>query len=265
MAGALIVQRWLAASAAARYLLGPVLLAGAVVGFAPLYSAWYPLAALGAIDPIPESVAVPAFWVANALRALVPIAMLVGILRQRGSRAAVADAIATVGSSTSPDDLEAALGQALRDPSLRVLVWSEDRSAYVDGHGAPAEVPAAGAPTAATLVPGPDGPLALLVHDRALAEDPALLAAGVAVVRLVVDNGRLNRELGRQLEEVRASRARIVESGDAERRRIERDLHDGVQQRLLALALSLRRAAAEGGDPAMATRSDAAPTRRSAS
>ena len=169
VAGALIVQRWLAASAAARYLLGPVLLAGAVVGFAPLYSAWYPLAALGAIDPIPESVAVPAFWVANALRALVPIAMLVGILRQRGSRAAVADAIATVGSSTSPDDLEAALGQALRDPSLRVLVWSEERSAYVDGHGDPAEVPEHGAPTAATLVPGRDGPLALLVHDRALA------------------------------------------------------------------------------------------------
>jgi signal transduction histidine kinase len=101
-------------------------------------------------------------------------------------------------------------------------------------------------------VPGPDGPLALLVYDRALAEDPALLAAGVAVARLVLDNGRLNRELGRQLDQVRASRARIVESGDAERRRIERDLHDGVRQRLLALALSLRRAAAQADDPAIA-------------
>ena len=252
VAGALIVQRWLAASAPARYLLGPVLLAGAVVGFAPLYSAWYPLAALGLIAPIPEAVAVPAFWVANALRALVPITMLIGILRQRGARAAVADVIANVGSSTSPSQLEAALGEALRDPSLRVLAWSEDRSAYVDGHGDPAEVPSAGASTTATPVPGPDGPLALLVHDRALSEDPALLAAGVAVVRLVMDNGRLNRELGRQLEEVRASRARIVESGDAERRRIERDLHDGVQQRLLALALSLRRASTQGDDPAVA-------------
>lgn len=251
LAGVLIVQRWLAASPPARHLPGPVLLAGAVVGFAPLYGTWYPLSQWGLIDPIPEAATVPVFWVANALRALVPIAMLVGILRQRSSRAAVADAIATVGPATSPTDLEAALGQALGDPSLRVLAWSADRSAYVDRHGDPAVLPAAGAPTAATPVMGPDGSLALLVHDRALAEDPALLAAGVSVTRLVMDNGRLNRELRRQLDEVRASRARIVESGDAERRRIERDLHDGVQQRLLALALSLRRTAVEAADPAM--------------
>ncbi len=96
----------------------------------------------------------------------------------------------------------------------------------------------------ATLVPGADGPLAAIVHDRALAEDPALVAAGVNVTRLVIDNRRLSRRLQLQLDEVRASRTRIVEAGDAERRRIERDLHDGVQQRLLALALALRRAGA---------------------
>ena len=111
VAGVLIAQRWLAASALARHLLGPVLLAGAVVGFAPLYGAWYPFSQWGLIDPLPEAVAVPAFWVANALRALVPIAMLVGILRQRSSRAAVAGAIATVGPATSPTDLEAALSR----------------------------------------------------------------------------------------------------------------------------------------------------------
>jgi signal transduction histidine kinase len=86
--------------------------------------------------------------------------------------------------------------------------------------------------------------LAVLIHDPALDQDPSLVAAGVAVTRLAIDNERLGLELGRQLEEVRASRARIVEAGDAERRRIERDLHDGIQQRLVTLAMALRRAGA---------------------
>ena len=71
-----------------------------------------------------------------------------------------------------------------------------------------------------------------------------LVAAGVAMTRLVIEHQQLSRQLLRQLDEVRASRVRILEAGDAERRRIEHDLHDGVQQRLLALALSLRRASA---------------------
>jgi signal transduction histidine kinase len=87
--------------------------------------------------------------------------------------------------------------------------------------------------------------LAVIVHDPALDEDPGLVSAGVAVTRFAIDNERLGLEISRQLEEVRASRARIVEAGDAERRRIERNLHDGVQQRLVALAMALRRA---GGD-----------------
>jgi signal transduction histidine kinase len=84
--------------------------------------------------------------------------------------------------------------------------------------------------------------LAVLVHDPALDEDPGLVSSGVAVARLAIDNEQLGLEIGRQLEEVRASRSRIVAAGDAERRRIEQDLHDGVQQRLVALAISLRRA-----------------------
>jgi signal transduction histidine kinase len=82
----------------------------------------------------------------------------------------------------------------------------------------------------------------MLVHDPALAEDPALVDAGVAVTRLVIQNQRLSQEVRDQLARVIDSRARIVEAGDVERRRIERDLHDGVQQRLVALALALRRA-----------------------
>ena len=243
--GALLVQRWRSSSQPARRLLGPVVLAGAAMSFAPLYASWFPLSQLGLVSPLPEDLAVPAFWLTNGLRALVPIAMLVGILRQRRSRSAVADAIASVGQAPSSSELAGALARAFGDPSLRVLAWDEQAHAYADGAGVAVSLPVGAGPQMVTEVTSGDRPLAVIVHDRALAEDPSLIAAAVAVTRLVAENQRLNAELVRQLEEVRASRARIVEAGDAERLRIERDLHDGVQQRLLALALSLRRAESE--------------------
>jgi signal transduction histidine kinase len=88
-------------------------------------------------------------------------------------------------------------------------------------------------------------PLAAILHDPALAEDPGLVPAVAAAVRLAVDNERLAAEVRSQLNEVQASRARIVEASDAERRRVERNLHDGAQQRLVALSLALRRAQAQ--------------------
>jgi len=103
-----------------------------------------------------------------------------------------------------------------------------------------------------TLLAHDGAPLAAVVHDAALVEEPGLLAAVVAAVRLTVQHERLEQEVARQLEDVRASRARIVEAGDMERRRIERDLHDGTQQRLVALALRSRRAADGADDPSAA-------------
>jgi signal transduction histidine kinase len=85
-------------------------------------------------------------------------------------------------------------------------------------------------------------PLAAILHDPALSEDPGLVPAVAAAVRLAVDNERLTAEVRSQLDEVRASRSRIVEASDAERRRVERNLHDGAQQRLVALSFALRRA-----------------------
>jgi len=94
--------------------------------------------------------------------------------------------------------------------------------------------------------------VAALVHDAALADEPELLEATVAAARLAIDNARLQAEVRAQLEEVRASRARIVRAGDVERQRIERNLHDGAQQRLLALSFALRLAQSRaGGDAAL--------------
>jgi signal transduction histidine kinase len=83
-------------------------------------------------------------------------------------------------------------------------------------------------------------PVAALVHDQALLERPRLLQAAGAAARLALENERLQAELRAQLVELRASRARIISAGDDERRRLERDLHDGAQQRLLSLGLALQ-------------------------
>ena len=85
--------------------------------------------------------------------------------------------------------------------------------------------------------------LAVLVHDRTIdEEDPGLVEAVASAARLAIENEQLTARVRAQLEEVRASRARIVEAGDEERRKVERDLHDGAQQRLVALAMRLERA-----------------------
>ena len=87
---------------------------------------------------------------------------------------------------------------------------------------------------------GESGPLAALVHDPAVLEDEGLAEAAGAAARLALERARLQAELRAQLEAVRESRARIVQAGDEQRRKIERDLHDGAQQRLVSIGLALR-------------------------
>lgn len=241
-AGVLIVRRWLASSAPMRRLIGPVAAAGAALALADTYRGYYPFTQLQLAPSIPDDIAQPLAWVLNVIRAFVPLGILVGILRLQETRSAIAQAVADVGDAPSSSTLRDSLARALRDPALRVLTWDEDGAGYRDENGQLLPLPLSSPLATVTPVDTAGRRLAVLVHDAALDQDPSLVAAGVAVTRLAIDNERLGLELGRQLEEVRASRARIVEAGDAERRRIERDLHDGVQQRLVALAMALRRA-----------------------
>jgi signal transduction histidine kinase len=124
-----------------------------------------------------------------------------------------------------------------------LLPWSAAAGGYVDPSGRRVE-PEPSPGRAVTLVDGDGTPLAALVHDEALIEDPGLVSAVSAAVRLTVDNERLRHELEDRLDDLAASRARIIAAADAERRRIERDLHDGTQQRLVTIALRLRLALA---------------------
>ena len=103
-----------------------------------------------------------------------------------------------------------------------------------------------------TVLDSDGTPIAALIHDPALDSEPELLESAAAAAQLAIDNARLQAEVRSQLREVRASRARIVEAGDRERRRVERNLHDGAQQRLvtLSMALGMIRDRAGGSAPA---------------
>jgi signal transduction histidine kinase len=176
-------------------------------------------------------------WLGQAV-ALVALAL--GVcwewVRGRRIRSALARLVVELGASPPPGGLGAALAETLGDSSLTLLYRLPD-GRRVDAGGHPAEPDERQAVT--SLVRG-GRPVALLVHRPGLLDDPGLVEEIAAVARLALDNERLQAEVRARLEDLRASRARIVERGDAERRRLERDMHDGAQQCLVSLALSLR-------------------------
>jgi signal transduction histidine kinase len=177
----------------------------------------------------------------------IPFAFLVGLLRTRLHRGAVADLVVELGSSPSPGRVRDAIARTLGDPSLRLGFWLPDGERYVDPDGQTLDLE--NGPTRAISVLEHDGQrLAALAHDPSLLDERELLDAVGAAASLALENARLQAELRAQLAEVRASRARIVEAGDAERRRLERDLHDGAQQRLLGIRLALQLARGQAAD-----------------
>jgi signal transduction histidine kinase len=165
-----------------------------------------------------------------AAAAAMPLGFVLGLARERLDRARVSDLVVQL-AHTPVAALGPALAQALGDPHAQLVTTTE-----VDQKGRPA--PADG--TRFTPVGDPAAPVAFLRHDSNLDTQPDLLASVSAAVGLALDNARLREEILAQLAEVRASRERLVEAGDTARRRLERDLHDGAQQQLIALGLSLR-------------------------
>ena len=169
----------------------------------------------------------------------IPIALLFGVLRARLAHAAVGDLVLEL-EGKPPAAVHGALARALGDPTLKVAFWLPERRAYVDAAGEPVSLPPESSDHAVTVLESDGEPLAALVHDPVLRDEPGLVAAAGAAARLALENERLHAQLRAQLAEVRRSRERIASAADAERRRIERDLHDGAQQRLVALGLTLK-------------------------
>jgi signal transduction histidine kinase len=163
-------------------------------------------------------------------------------VRTRVQRRAVARIATSLGQAPPPGSLQAALAKAVGDPELQIAYWLPAAQRHVDANGKPVAEPAARPGRAITALVRDGRQIALVTHTAAL---PDLERELGAAVRLALENERLQAEVLAQLDQLRASRVRIVETGDAERRRLERDLHDGAQQRLLALSYDLRLARAQ--------------------
>src|SRR5207244_3056612 len=175
------------------------------------------------------------FWWQIASFIALPLALLAGLLRARLARATVGDLVLEL-QHAPPHGLRGALARALDDPTLDVALWLPDRHVYVNAAGRPVDLPVGEAGRAITYLDHEGEPLAALVHDPSLLDEPKLVQAAGAAARMALENARLQADMRAQLAKVQESRVRIVAAADDERRRIERDLHDGAQQRLVAIA-----------------------------
>jgi signal transduction histidine kinase len=172
---------------------------------------------------------------------LAPIAFLSGLLSARLARADLGDLLVELHSDPAPADLRDALARALRDPSLTLAYWLPEFKRWTDSDGRPMRLPDRGSEQAVTLIERDGVPVAALLHHPALSDEPELLDAVSAGAGIALENGRLQAELKARLDELRGSRGRVIEAGQKERQRLERNLHDGAQQRLIALSLELGR------------------------
>ena len=245
VAGLAVWRLW-RATVTARRALWPVLLPAALVGAA---EGAYAVALLRTPAENPERTVFAVLFVARAVSV---IGLAAGIawtvLRARRLRASVARLAVERQAADPAVPLRDALAHALGDPTLQVAYPLPGSGRPVDARGAPVALPVGGSDRAVTQIVRDGEPVAVVTHDATLLDGPALAREIGAAARLAVDNERLRAAVLAQLDDLRASRARIVEAGDAERRRLERNLHDGAQQRLLALSYELRLARSGAGD-----------------
>jgi signal transduction histidine kinase len=224
----LVLQRVHALGRPARRAQAPLLLAAAITALAGLaWLAW--VIATDARMPRLETIA-------RAIAMTIPVGIVVGIGWSRLRRPQASELVVELRSETE-HTMRERLARALGDPTLDVAYRLGD-GRYVDAAGRPIQLPQR-ADRAVTAVTAKGEEIASLVHDPALLDEPALVESVRATAALVLENERLAAEVRSQLAEVRASRGRIVTAADAERRRIERNLHDGAQQRLVTLSVAL--------------------------
>jgi signal transduction histidine kinase len=232
----ILARRWAAASRLQRQALAPVLISGGLVMV--LLWIWY----AGLLLRIDLDVAQALEDARYVVLATVPFAFLVGLMRSRVAGAtAVSQVVARLGDpSMRRSGICRVLGEALEGTTVEIAFWDGDRGEYVGHDGRRVELPPKDSELVVTPLEAGDELVAVLISDAAHDEEHELVRAVAAAATLTLENERLASDLRAKVEELSASRTRIVESGDAARRRLERDLHDGAQQRLVSLALSLR-------------------------
>ncbi len=238
LVGVLLIVRLVRGDGATRRAVAPTIFAGVVL--APVYVVQQ-LGMLG--SPL-------GVWVGIGVHVLIPFSVLAGLAWSRWHRVAAADLVRELPEDIRGDALESALGRCLGDPSLRLLFPVDSTAAndsWLDPTGQPVSVTDAPQRVHTPILRHGEV-LALLDHAAAASEEPALLDAAIAACRLALQNARLTAQVQAQLDELERSRTRLVTAVDEERRRMERDLHDGVQAHLLAIGLELGRLRQQAAD-----------------
>ena len=174
-----------------------------------------------------------------AVLGIAPVVFLIGLLSERLASTPVGDLLVRLRADPAPADLREALAGALRDPSVTLAYWLPQFESWTDVDGRAVELPGSDSSRAVTVIDRDGERVAALVHDPSLEDEPQLLAAVSAAAAIALENARLHAELRARLDELRGSRQRVLEAGQQERQRLERNLHDGAQQRLIALRLEL--------------------------
>jgi signal transduction histidine kinase len=226
---ATLARRWVVATPPLRRALVPVLVGsvGILLG-----------SVLVGLDKFQVEFA-PARWLVLGVYVAIPLVVLGGILRARLARSTVADLFVELRAEPSSSELRDALARALGDPSLAIAYWLPEFQSWANLQGRAMSPPTEEEGRTVTMIERDGVRVAALLHDPALLDEQELLGAVSAAAGIAIENGRLHVELRARLEELRGSRSRVIEAGQKERQRLERNLHDGAQQRLIALSLEL--------------------------
>jgi signal transduction histidine kinase len=228
----ILVRRWRRATPSQRRFLVPVYSAGVAVAILLISTILLQAGGLGSgADALAVAAMVPF--------GLVPYLFLATLIRaQMIQSGAVGELIARISEAPRRGELREELVRALKDPTLELFYWLPENERFVDGRGRPVELPARGSGRGVTPVERDGELVAAIVHDELVVDTE--LASIAAAAAMAIENERLDAELRAKVAELRASRSRMLRIGLEERRRLERDLHDGAQQRLVSLALNMR-------------------------
>src|SRR5919201_1908507 len=192
-------------------------------------------------------------WAYQVVIVMVAAGFLVGLLRGGWTQATVTGLVVELGDVPQEGTLRARLAVALGDPSLVVGYWISGERAYFDEEGRRVHLPEGGSAREVTIIEDAGEPVAALVHDAGVLEDRELIGSVASAARIAVSNVGLQTEIRRQVAEVAASRRRIVEAADLERRRLERELRQGAERRLAYVEHVLAETAGDGAQSPLFT------------
>jgi signal transduction histidine kinase len=228
---AAITQRYRAAGVAERRGVAPMLAVAIVYAVVVTVCVTVALAGLDARAPL--------VWCSVIVATVLPLAMLVGRVRERLYTGEALEEFVNRLRDTAPEDLRALMAQMLNDPSVQIGYSQPAARGYVDSSGESVELPETDADQAVTAVDGDRLPEAVVIHRAAVPDEERFIRAAGAAALISYENHRLEADLSASVVELAASRKRLAEAAYAERQRIERDLHDGIQQRIVGARVRL--------------------------